>query len=326
MSLDIAMGGSTNTVLHLLAAAHEAEVDFTMADIDRLSRRVPNLCKVAPSKADVHMEDVHRAGGIMAILGELDRAGLLHAALPTVHAPTLAQGPRALGHRARGRRPRARPAASTARPPAACAPRRAFSQDERYDSLDTDRAGGRDPRRRPRLLRRWRPLRALRQHRRRRRHREDRRGGRVAAALLGAPRASSRARRDAVAGILGGRVARGDVVLIRYEGPKGGPGMQEMLYPTSYLKSRGLGPPLRAGDRRPVLRRQRRALDRPRPRPRPAEGGAIGLVEEGDTIVIDIPDRVLRVALDDATLAARREAMVGTRCRRVPPGGPAPGA
>ena len=307
MSLDIAMGGSTNTVLHLLAAAHEAEVDFTMADIDRLSRRVPNLCKVAPSKADVHMEDIHRAGGIMAILGELDRAGLIHNALPTIHAPTLAQGLArwdiANEAAAAGEAGRFFSAA-----PGGVRTTQAFSQSERYESLDTDRANGviRDAA-----------------------HAFSTDGGLavlygnialdgaivktagvdVALLRFSGPARIFESQEDAVSGILGGKIVPGDVVLIRYEGPKGGPGMQEMLYPTSYLKSKGLGPHCAlVTDGR--FSGGSAGLSIGHISPEAAEGGAIGLVEEGDTIVIDIPDRVLRVDLDDATLAARREAMV----------------
>ncbi len=305
MSLDIAMGGSTNTVLHLLAAAHEGCVEFSMADIDALSRRVPNLCKVAPSKADVHMEDVHRAGGIMAILGELDRAGLIHAGLPTVHAPTLADA------LARWDVSRVGPESEAGRffraAPGGVRTIRAFSQEERYDTLDLDRAEGviRDAG-----------------------HAFSRDGG--LAVLYGniavdgaivktagvdpgslvfrGPARIFESQEDAVSGILGGRIVRGDVVLIRYEGPKGGPGMQEMLYPTSYLKSKGLGPHCALiTDGR--FSGGSAGLSIGHISPEAAEGGAIGLVEEGDIIEIDIPARVLRVDVDDATLAARRSAI-----------------
>ena len=307
MSLDIAMGGSTNTVLHLLAAAHEAEVDFTMADIDRLSRRVPNLCKVAPSRPDVHMEDIHRAGGIMAILGELDRAGLIHAALPTIHSPTLAQALARwdIAHEAAAAGEAGRFYSAA---PGGVRTTQAFSQSERYESLDTDRAHGvvRDAA-----------------------HAFSLDGGLavlygnvaldgaivktagVDASLLtfAGPARIFESQEDAVSGILGGKIVPGDVVLIRYEGPKGGPGMQEMLYPTSYLKSKGLGPHCAlVTDGR--FSGGSAGLSIGHISPEAAEGGAIGLVEEGDTIVIDIPNRVLRVDVDDATLAARREAMV----------------
>ncbi len=307
MSLDIAMGGSTNTVLHLLAAAHEAEVDFTMADIDRLSRRVPNLCKVAPSKADVHMEDIHRAGGIMAILGELDRAGLIHNALPTVHSPSLAQGLARwdIAHTAAAAGEAGRFFSAA---PGGVRTTQAFSQSERYESLDTDRAGGviRDAA-----------------------HAFSADGGLavlygnvaldgaivktagVDASLLtfSGPARIFESQEDAVSGILGGKIVPGDVVLIRYEGPKGGPGMQEMLYPTSYLKSKGLGPHCAlVTDGR--FSGGSAGLSIGHISPEAAEGGAIGLVEEGDTIVIDIPARVLRLDVDEATLADRRAAMV----------------
>ncbi len=306
MSLDIAMGGSTNTVLHLLAAAHEGEVAFAMADIDRLSRLVPNLCKVAPSKADVHMEDVHRAGGVMAILGELDRAGLLDASLPTVHAPTLGD---ALARWDIGRADAGGEAHRFFRAaPGGVRTTVAFSQERRYEAVDLDRAGGviRDAA-----------------------HAFSADGGlavlygnialdgaivKTAGVDAGSLRFRGPARlfesQDAaVSAILGDRVSRGDVVLIRYEGPKGGPGMQEMLYPTSYLKSKGLGPycALITDGR---FSGGSAGLSIGHISPEAAEGGAIGLVEEGDTIEIDIPARVLRVALGDDVLLARRQAMV----------------
>ena len=307
MSLDIAMGGSTNTVLHLLAAAHEGEVGFSMGDIDALSRRVPNLCKVAPSKADVHMEDVHRAGGIMAILGELDRAGLIDTSLPTVHASTLRAAldkwdvVRAGPDGEAGRFYRAAPGGVRTV--------QAFSQEERYEALDLDRTGG--------------VIRA-------RAHAFSEDGG--LAVLYGniaedgaivktagvdpeslvfhGPARIFESQDDAVSAILGGRVVRGDVVLIRYEGPKGGPGMQEMLYPTSYLKSKGLGPfcALVTDGR---FSGGSSGLSIGHVSPEAAEGGAIGLVEEGDVIAIDIPARSIRVEVDDAVLAARRAARGG---------------
>ena len=174
MTLDIAMGGSTNTVLHLLAAAHEGEVDFTMADIDRLSRRVPVLCKVAPSKSDVHIEDVHRAGGIMAILGELDKAGLIDSSVGSVHSGTLAECLVALGYRPHAEREGADISICAA--PGGVPTTVAFSQERRFEELDLDREGGRHPHFRARLLEGWRPCRALRQSRRGWLHRED--GGR----------------------------------------------------------------------------------------------------------------------------------------------------
>ena len=311
MSLDIAMGGSTNTVLHLLAAAHEGGVDFTMADIDALSRRVPNLCKVAPSKGDVHMEDVHRAGGIMAILGELDRGGLIRTDLPTVHAPTLAD---ALARWDVARVADGSEAAQFFRAaPGGVRTTQAFSQASRYDALDRDRETG--------------VIRDVA-------HAFSTDGGLavlygniavdgaivktagVDASLLAfrGPARIFESQEDAVAAILGDRVRRGDVVLIRYEGPKGGPGMQEMLYPTSYLKSKGLGPycALITDGR---FSGGSAGLSIGHISPEAAEGGAIGLVEEGDVVEIDIPRRVLRVDLDDATLDARRDAIGAFRPR-----------
>ena len=302
MTLDIAMGGSTNTVLHLLAAAHEGEVDFTMSDIDKLSRQVPVLCKVAPAKSDVHMEDVHRAGGIMAILGELDRAGLLDTSVGNVHSGTLA--------RALDRWDVARTDAASVHDFYRAAPggvptQTAFSQDRRYDSVDLDRAGGviRDAA-----------------------HAFSRDGG--LAVLYGnlaedgcivktagvdesiltftGPAHIFESQDDAVSGILTGKVREGEVVLIRYEGPRGGPGMQEMLYPTSYLKSKGLGKACAlVTDGR--FSGGSSGLSIGHVSPEAAEGGTIGLVEQGDLIRIDIPNRVIALEVDDATLAARRE-------------------
>jgi dihydroxy-acid dehydratase len=304
MSLDIAMGGSTNTVLHLLAAAQEGGVDFTMTDIDRLSRRVPCLCKVAPAKNDVHMEDVHRAGGIMAILGELDRAGLIDTSLPTVHAPRLAD---ALAHWdiARSNDDEVRHFFRAA--PGGVPTQVAFSQSARWDDLDTDRAKG--------------VIRSAE-------HAFSRDGG--LAVLFGnlAPEGcivktagvddsiltfAGKARvyesQDAaVAGILGNQVAAGDVVVIRYEGPKGGPGMQEMLYPTSYLKSKGLGAACALiTDGR--FSGGTSGLSIGHVSPEAAEGGLIALVQTGDSIVIDIPSRSIRLDLDDAELSRRHAQM-----------------
>jgi dihydroxy-acid dehydratase len=304
MSLYIAMGGSTNTVLHLLAAAHEGEVDFTMADIDRLSRRVPCLCKVAPAKSDVHMEDVHRAGGIMGILGELARAGLIDTSQPTVHAPTLGQ--------ALARWDVMQTQSDDVRlfykaAPGGVPTQTAFSQSERWESLDEDRVGG--------------VIRSAE-------HPFSKDGG--LAVLYGniAPEGcivktagvddsilifSGTARvyesQDAsVAGILGNQVVAGDVVVIRYEGPKGGPGMQEMLYPTSYLKSKGMG-------KQCALLTDGRfsggtsGLSIGHVSPEAAEGGLIALIETGDRIEINIPNRTIHLAVDDAMIAARRAAM-----------------
>jgi dihydroxy-acid dehydratase len=301
MTLDIAMGGSTNTVLHILAAAHEAECDFTMDDIDRLSRHVPVLCKVAPAKADVHMEDVHRAGGIMAILGELDRAGLLDTSLPTVHAPTL-------GH-ALDQWDIARTNSESVRDFYRAAPggvptQTAFSQSRRWDGLDLDRETG--------------VIRSAE-------HPFSKDGGLAVlygnlaedgcivktagvdeSILVFTGRARVFESQDAaVSGILGNKVAAGDIVLIRYEGPRGGPGMQEMLYPTSYLKSKGLGKACAlVTDGR--FSGGSSGLSIGHVSPEAAEGGTIGLVREGDTIEIDIPNRTIHLAVDDAELAHRR--------------------
>ena len=305
MSLDIAMGGSTNTVLHLLAAAQEAEVDFTMADIDRLSRRVPCLCKVAPAKQDVHMEDVHRAGGIMAILGELERGGLVDATQPTVHAATLGD---ALARWDVGRTSSEEVRTFYRAAPGGVPTQTAFSQARRWEALDTDREGG--------------VIRSTE-------HPFARDGG--LAVLFGnlAPEGCIvktagvdesiltfhgtarvyESQDAAVAGILGNQVQAGDVVVIRYEGPKGGPGMQEMLYPTSYLKSKGLGKACALiTDGR--FSGGTSGLSIGHVSPEAAEGGLIALVETGDPIVIDIPNRVIRLDLDDAVIAERHAAMV----------------
>ena len=304
MSLDIAMGGSTNTVLHLLAAAQEGEIDFTIADIDRLSRRVPCLCKVAPAKSDVHMEDVHRAGGVMAILGELERAKLIDTSLPTVHAPTMAD---ALNRWDIGRTNSESVRNFFRAAPGGVPTQVAFSQSERWDELDTDREKG--------------VIRSAD-------HPFSKDGG--LAVLFGniAPEGCIvktagvdesiltfrgkahvfESQDDAVSGILGNKVKAGDVVVVRYEGPKGGPGMQEMLYPTSYLKSKGLGKVCAlVTDGR--FSGGSSGLSIGHVSPEAAEGGLIGLVETGDPILIDIPNRIISVELDDAVLAARRAAM-----------------
>jgi dihydroxy-acid dehydratase len=319
MTLDIAMGGSTNTVLHLLAAAHEAGVDFGMTDIDRLSRRVPVLCKVAPSVANVHMEDVHRAGGIFAILGELDRGGLLTTNVPTVHAATLAE--------AIDRWDVSRTNSESVRhffraAPGGVPTQVAFSQDSRWDELDLDRAGG--------------TIRSVE-------HAYSTDGGLavltgnlaeegcivktagVDASILQftGPARIFESQDDAVKGILSGAVKAGDVVLIRYEGPKGGPGMQEMLYPTSYLKSKGLGKACAlVTDGR--FSGGTSGLSIGHVSPEAAEGGTIGLVEEGDPIVIDIPNRVIRVDVTPSVLAARRAAMDAKGRDGWKPAGPRP--
>lgn len=304
MSLDVAMGGSTNTVLHLLAAAHEAGVDFTMADIDRISRGVPCVCKVAPATAKYHMEDVHRAGGVMGILSELSRAGLIHRDSPTVHSPTLGE---ALDkwdittttdedvkkfYRAA---------------PGGIATTIAFSQSMLWPELDTDRQEG-----------------CIRD----KEHAYSQDGG--LAVLYGnialdgcivktagvddsILKFTGRARifesqDSAVEGILGDKIVAGDIVVIRYEGPRGGPGMQEMLYPTTYLKSKGLGKAC-------ALLTDGRfsggtsGLSIGHASPEAAEGGAIGLVEENDIIEIDIPNRTIHLAVTDGVLAHRRAAM-----------------
>ncbi|GLT02048.1 dihydroxy-acid dehydratase [Sphingobium jiangsuense] len=304
MSLDIAMGGSTNTVLHLLAAAQEGGVDFTMADIDRLSRRVPCVCKVAPAKNDVHMEDVHRAGGIMAILGELERAGLVDGSLPTVHSPTLGQ---ALDRWDIGRTNSEEVRNFYRAAPGGVPTQTAFSQSARWEDLDTDREAG--------------VIRSVE-------HAFSKDGG--LAVLFGnlAPEGCIvktagvddsilvfngtarvyESQDAAVAGILGNEVKAGDVVVIRYEGPKGGPGMQEMLYPTSYLKSKGLGAACALiTDGR--FSGGTSGLSIGHVSPEAAEGGLIALVETGDPILIDIPNRVISLAIDDAVIAERRAAM-----------------
>jgi len=304
MTLDIAMGGSTNTVLHLLAAAHEGEVDFTMADIDRLSRRVPNLCKVSPSVPDVHVEDVHRAGGIFGILGELDRAGLLNRDVAMAHAGSLEQ---ALARWDVTRSADSQVAQFYRAGPGGVRTTEAFSQDKRYDALDLDRAKGviRDAE-----------------------HAFSQDGGLAVlfgniaeegcivktagvdpSVLVFAGRARIFESQDAsVEAILGDRIEPGDIVLIRYEGPKGGPGMQEMLYPTSYLKSKGLGKACALiTDGR--FSGGTAGLSIGHVSPEAAEGGAIALVEEGDRIEIDIPARSIRVAVSDDELARRRQHM-----------------
>ncbi len=304
MTLDVAMGGSTNTVLHLLAAAQEAGVKFTMADIDRISRRVPCLCKVAPSTQLYHMEDVHRAGGIMAILGELDRAGLIHRELPTVHSKTLGEALELYDvmrthdtsvfdfYRAA---------------PGGVPSQVAFSQDRRYAEHDLDRSAG-----------------CIRD--KANAYSQD--GG--LAVLFGniaekgcivktagvddsvlrftGPARVYESQEDAVAGILGDEVQPGEVVIVCYEGPKGGPGMQEMLYPTSYIKSKGLGKAC-------ALLTDGRfsggtsGLSIGHASPEAAAGGAIGLVENGDRIEIDIPGRRIRLAVGAEELQRRRAAM-----------------
>ncbi|WP_122900965.1 dihydroxy-acid dehydratase [Acinetobacter sp. B51(2017)] len=303
MTLDIAMGGSTNTVLHLLAAAHEAEVDFTMDDIDRLSRKVPVLCKVAPAVKDVHMEDVHRAGGIMSILGELDRAGLLDTSVPTVHEKTLKD---ALDKWDIIRTENEEVYNFFKSAPGGVPTQTAFSQDRYYSRLDGDREKG--------VIRNAE-------------HAFSQDGGLAVLygniALDGCIVKTAgvddsilkfngtarvfESQDDAVEAILGGKIVAGDVVLIRYEGPQGGPGMQEMLYPTSYLKSKGLGKDCAlVTDGR--FSGGSSGLSIGHVSPEAAEGGAIALVEDGDRIEIDIPNRSIHLAVADDVLAARRTA------------------
>jgi dihydroxy-acid dehydratase len=305
MALDIAMGGSTNTVLHILAIAHEAGVNFTMADMDRLSRKVPNLCKVAPSSS-YHVEDVHRAGGIFTILGQLDKAGLLHREVGTVHSKTIGQAVDEHDiHRAS--------ASSAAKARALAAPggvptKVAFSQDKYFDKADTDLARGciRDAE-----------------------HAFSKEGG--LAVLYGnfaqdgcivktagvdesiwkfeGPARVFQSQDAACDAIMADRIKAGDVVVIVYEGPRGGPGMQEMLYPTSFLKGKGLGKACALiTDGR--FSGGTSGLSIGHVSPEAAEGGAIGLIEEGDLIKIDIPGRKIDVALSDAELQARRDKML----------------
>jgi dihydroxy-acid dehydratase len=304
MTLDIAMGGSTNTVLHLLAAAQEGEVPFSMADIDRLSRRVPVLCKVAPSVINVHVEDVHRAGGIMGILGELDRAGLLDTSVSRVDAPTLAE---ALAEWDLKRNPSEAVQTLFRAAPGGIPTTVAFSQAARWDDLDTDREQG--------------VIRDME-------HAFSKDGGLavlygniaeegcivktagVDASILTftGPARVFESQDASVEGILGGTVKAGEVVLVRYEGPRGGPGMQEMLYPTSYLKSKGLGKACAlVTDGR--FSGGSSGLSIGHCSPEAAEGGLIGLVEDGDTIEIDIPNRRLHLAVPEEVLAQRRAAM-----------------
>jgi dihydroxy-acid dehydratase len=304
IALDIAMGGSTNTVLHLLAVAQEGEVDFTMADIDRMSRRVPQLCKVAPSTQKYHMEDVHRAGGIVAILGELSRAGLLHTDVRNVLGLSLAE---LIEQYDIALNPSDAVKKFYSAGPAGIPTTQAFSQDCRWPSLDTDRKEG-----------------CVRS--KENAYSQD--GG--LAVLSGnlaidgcivktagvdesilkfeGPAVVFESQEDAVAGILGGKVKAGDVVIVRYEGPKGGPGMQEMLYPTSYLKSMGLGKVCALiTDGR--FSGGSSGLSIGHVSPEAASGGNIGLIEDGDLISINIPARTIDIKISDAELATRRAAM-----------------
>lgn len=305
MSLDVAMGGSTNTVLHLLAIAKEAEVSFTMADMDRISRRVPCLVKVAPNSKQYHMEDVHRAGGIMRILGELERGGLLNTQVHTVHASTMLA---AIDLWDISRTEDEAVETFFRAAPGNVRTTEAFSQNKRWKTLDEDDENG--------------CIRSVE-------HAYTKEGG--LAVLYGnialdgcivktagvdesifkfsGPAKIYESQDAAVEGILSDDVKSGDVVLIRYEGPKGGPGMQEMLYPTSYLKSKGLG-------KECALLTDGRfsggtsGLSIGHCSPEAAEGGNIGLVEAGDLIEIDIPNRTIQVKLSDEQLAERRQAMI----------------
>lgn len=302
MSLDIAMGGSTNTVLHLLAIAYEGKVNFTMQDIDRLSRKVPCLCKVAPNTENVHMEDVHRAGGIFSILGELSRAGLLHTDIPTVHSNSMGEAI-AKWDIAVANNPEAETLFKAA--PGGVRTTEAFSTENRFKELDTDRKGG--------IIRS-------------KEHAFSQDGGLavlfgnialdgcivktagVDASILQFTGSAyvCESQDQAVSDVLTGKVKAGDVVVIRYEGPRGGPGMQEMLYPTSYLKSKGLGKDC-------ALLTDGRfsggtsGLSIGHASPEAAEGGTIGLVEMGDKIVIDIPNRSIHLAVSEEVLAERRK-------------------
>ena len=305
MSLDVAMGGSTNTVLHILAAAREAGVDFTMAHIDAISRKVPCLCKVAPSTQKYHMEDVHRAGGVMGILGELDRAGLIKRQVPTVHSASMGQALDSWDIIRQDEQSEARKMYRAA--PGGVPTTVAFSQNKQWPELDLDRSEG--------------CIRNIENA-----YSKD--GG--LAVLYGniAPEGcivktagvdesilkfTGKARvmesqEEAVYKILNNHIVAGDVVVIRYEGPKGGPGMQEMLYPTTYLKSKGLGKDCALiTDGR--FSGGTSGLSIGHVSPEAAAGGAIGLVEEGDVIEIDIPNRSIQLKVSEEDLQRRREAM-----------------
>jgi dihydroxy-acid dehydratase len=304
MSMDIAMGGSTNTVLHLLAAAHEGEIPFTMQDIDRLSRKVPVLCKVAPAVANVHMEDVHRAGGVMAILGELARAGLMHTELPSVHAASLAAALERWDIKSTSSESVKNFYMAA---PGGVPTQVAFSQASRYEELDLDRETG--------------CVRDLA-------HAYSKDGGLgvlygnialdgcivktagVDASILkfSGPARVFESQDATVEAILTNKIKPGDIVVVIYEGPRGGPGMQEMLYPTSYLKSKGLGKACALiTDGR--FSGGSSGLSIGHVSPEAAEGGLIGLVKDGDRIEIDIPHRTIHLAVDDEELAHRRAAM-----------------
>lgn len=301
-ALDIAMGGSTNTILHLLAIAQEAEVDFNLDDINRMSHKIPQLCKVAPNTPKYHIEDVHRAGGIMGILGELDRAGLLHTGLPTVHSATMGE---ALDAWDIMRNPTPEVIEFYKAGPAGIPTQTAFSQSTRWPSLDDDRVEG--------CIRSLENAFSLE-------------GGLAVLkgniALDGCVVKTAgvdesihvfegsayvtESQDEAVADILADKVKAGDIVIVRYEGPRGGPGMQEMLYPTSYIKSKGLG-------KECALLTDGRfsggtsGLSIGHVSPEAAAGGAIGLVRNGDRIRIDIPNRSIDVLISNDELDSRRE-------------------
>src|SRR5580698_6046062 len=300
MSLDIAMGGSTNTVLHLLAAAREGGIDFHLGDIDRLSRKVPNLCKVAPS-SHYHLEDVHRAGGVMAILGELERAELLDSSVPTVHTDSLAE---ALGKWDVTRTGSTEVQDFFRAGPAGIPTQTAFSQSCRYPALDTDRQSG-CIRSRDTAYSRDGGLAVLYGNLAERGCIVKTAGVDKSIFKFSGPAVVVESQDAAVEAILAGKVKAGDVIVIRYEGPRGGPGMQEMLYPTSYLKSKGLGKVCALiTDGR--FSGGTAGLSIGHVSPEAAEGGTIGLVESGDLIEIDIPNRMVRVDVSDAELQRRR--------------------
>ena len=304
MTLDIAMGGSTNTILHLLAAAREAELDFTMKDIDRLSRQVPHLCKVAPSIDKYHMEDVHRAGGVMGILGELKRANLLHTEVNTVYSDTLDDA-LVRWDVITATDPAVRQMYSAG--PAGIPSQQAFSQDCRYDSLDIDRTNG-CIRNLANAYSREGGLAVLYGNIAERGCIVKTAGVEKSLWKFSGPCKVFESQDSAVNAILNDEIIEGDVVVIRYEGPRGGPGMQEMLYPTSYLKSRGLGKSC-------ALLTDGRfsggtsGLSIGHVSPEAAEGGLIGLVETGDIIRIDIPQRIIELDVPEAILQKRRMLM-----------------
>ena len=300
MSLDIAMGGSTNTVLHLLAAAQEAEVDFRMSDIDRLSRRVPTLCKVAPSSQH-HLEDVHRAGGVMAILGELDRAGLIDTSVATTHTGSLAEA-LAKWDVARTEDPAVHELFRAG--PAGIPTQTAFSQSCRYESVDTDRKAG-CVRSAEFAYSKDGGLAVLYGNLAERGCIVKTAGVDQSMLTFKGPAVVVESQEAAVDAILNGTVKSGDVVVIRYEGPRGGPGMQEMLYPTSYLKSRGLGK-LCALITDGRFSGGTSGLSIGHVSPEASEGGNIGLVQTGDLIEIDVPRRTVRFDVPDEEIARRR--------------------